>query len=173
MGLPKALVIGDDGRPWAHTAVAALRGGGCSEVIVVLGAQAEAAARLLEDQDVTVVIAEDWADGMSASLRVGLTAAEQHRAGFGAVVVTLVDLPDVDDRVVARVIEQAGTEPSALGRAAYQGNPGHPVVIGREHIPGVLESTAGDQGARDYLRDHPVILIECTDLATGEDIDTR
>lgn len=172
MGRPKALVAGADGRPWTHTAVAALRGGGCADVIVVLGAQAEAAARLLDDPGVTVVTADDWADGMSASLRAGLTAAGQRPGELEAVVVTLVDLPDIDGRVVARVVEQVGAAPSALGRAAYHGVPGHPVVIGIDHIPGVLASTAGDQGARDYLRTHPLTLVECGDLATGRDIDS-
>ena len=62
---------------------------------------------------------------------------------------------------------------TTTGRAAYRGVPGHPVVIGADHIPGVLESTTGDQGARDYLRTRPVTLIECADLATGEDVDSR
>jgi CTP:molybdopterin cytidylyltransferase MocA len=30
----------------------------------------------------------------------------------------------------------------------------------------------GDRGARDYLRAHEVALIECSDLGSGEDIDT-
>ena len=60
-----------------------------------------------------------------------------------------------------------------LARAAYGGVPGHPVLLGRDHWPGVLESAQGDQGARSYLARHEVELIECGDLATGRDVDSR
>lgn len=173
MGRPKALVTGDDGRPWLHTAIDALRDGGCDHVLVVLGAQAERAEHLIAQLAVSTVVATDWDQGMSASLRAGLIAARDHAGEFGAVVISLVDLPDVDSRVVARVIDKVGTEPSALGRAVYDDTPGHPVVIGMGHIPGVLETIDGDQGARHYLRETGLTLVECSDLATGADVDSR
>lgn len=172
MGRPKALVRDDAGRPWLHRAIDALRDGGCDHVVVVLGAEADRAEEILGEIAVTVVRAPDWAEGMSASLRAGLRAADTRIDEFGAVVVTLVDLPDVDRRVVARVIAKVGTDPSALGRAVYDGVPGHPVVIGADHIPGVIEAADGDRGARDYLRDRGHTSVECADLATGRDVDT-
>ena len=177
MGQPKALVVGSDGRPWLHTAIDALRDGGCDHVVVVLGAQAEAAREVLGERAVTVVVAPDWEEGMSASLRAGLLAADRylldHPLEFGAVAVSLVDLPDVDRRVVARVLTAVGADPAALGRAVYSGRPGHPVVIGVDHLAGVLESTSGDHGARGYLREQGLTLVECADLATGRDVDSR
>lgn len=176
MGRPKALVRDDEGRPWLHRALEALRDGGCDHVIVVLGARAVEAERLLDGIGVTVVVAEDWAEGMSASLRTGLHAVlgqvDASRSEVGAIVVTLVDLPDVDSRVVQRVIRQVGTERSALGRATYGGRPGHPVLIGLDHVGGVLGTTAEDRGARDYLLRQGLTLVECGDLATGRDVDT-
>lgn len=175
MGRPKALVRDADGRPWLHIGIDALRDGGCDQVIVVLGAAADVARTILDGVAVTVVTAEDWADGMSASLRAGLLAADRHCVvhprEFGAVALSLVDLPDVDHRVVSRVLTAVGTDPSALGRAVYDGTPGHPVVIGLDHLPDVLEATTGDAGARDYLRDRRLTLVECADLATGRDVD--
>ena len=86
-------------------------------------------------------------------------------------VIGLVDTPDVGAEVVCRVLAAVGTAPAALGRAAYGGVPGHPVVLGREHWQGVGASASGDRGARDYLAAHPPRLVECGDLATGADID--
>lgn len=176
MGRPKALMTDDDGRPWLHTAIDALRDGGCDHVVVVLGAEADRAESLVESMAVTVARAEDWTEGMSASLSTGLRALRghlvEHPRDFGAVAITLVDLPDVDHRVVARVLDKVGTDPSVLGRAVYDGEPGHPVVIGLDHLPGILEATAGDRGARDYLRDRGLTLVECGDLASGQDVDT-
>jgi nicotine blue oxidoreductase len=65
----------------------------------------------------------------------------------------------------------AATGPGVLARAAYDGEPGHPVLLGRDHWPGVVASAAGDRGARDYLAAREVTLVECGDLATGHDRD--
>ena len=135
---------------------------------VVLGAAAEDAVTLLPPGPVTAVIATDWAAGMSASLRAGLDALAAAEAE--AAVVTLVDLPDVGPDVVRRVVD-LGTDPSVLARATYDGRPGHPVLLGRDHWLGVAESATGDAGARDYLAGHLVLEVECGDLATGQDVD--
>jgi CTP:molybdopterin cytidylyltransferase MocA len=174
MGGPKALLRDADGTPFLDRAVVTLLAGGCASVTVVLGAAADQARALLDeagwsgDDRVAVVHAPDWDEGMGASLRTGLAML---RAGSAAsALVSLVDLPDVDARVVRRVLD-VGSGPLTLARASYQGRPGHPVLIGREHWSGVLSSAQGDRGARGYLETHDVILRECGDLATGRDLD--
>lgn len=59
----------------------------------------------------------------------------------------------------------------SLARAMFQGTPGHPVLIGADHFAGVIQAAGGDRGARDYLATHPVMAVECGDLAGGEDVD--
>ena len=167
MGTPKALVVDQDGTPWLVRSVAVLLDGGCEAVTVVLGASADEAGALLPDGPVTSVVAHDWADGISASLRAGLTAVADSPAD--AVVITLVDLPDVGAEVVRRVA--AGVGPGTLARATYDGRPGHPVVMGRDHWAPAMGSARGDSGAHSYLSSHDVTVVECGDLATGRDVD--
>jgi CTP:molybdopterin cytidylyltransferase MocA len=167
MGMPKALMRDADGTSWLQRSVSALVDAGCDPVTVVLGARAEEARAVVPD-GVAVVVADDWAEGMAASLRAGLAAL----GGDDAVVLSLVDLPDVTADVVRRVVA-AGADPATLIRAAYDGRPGHPVVIGSEHWAGVADSATGDQGAKPYLAAHDVALVECGDLATGRDVDSR
>jgi CTP:molybdopterin cytidylyltransferase MocA len=171
MGMPKALVRDDDGTSWLLRSVGVLEGGGCAPLTVVLGAEAERAAALLDGHDVRVVVADRWAEGMGESLRAGLAGLAGSDAD--AVLVTLVDLPDVSDDVVRRV---AGADPDAgpgvLARATYGGSPGHPVLLGRQHWSGVAETATGDRAARDYLATRDVLLVECGDLATGRDRDS-
>ena len=163
MGRPKALVHDERGS-WLVRGVEVLAGGGCDEVLVVLGAAVDEARALVPDW-VRVVVAEDWASGMSASLRAGLRAASGDAA-----VVSLVDLPDLVPAVVERV-RTAAVGAGALARAAYDGEPGHPVLLGRDHWPAVLGTAQGDRGARDYLATADVTLVECGDLAGGRDVD--
>lgn len=173
MGRPKALVRDPDGTSWLLRSLALLHEAGCRQVTVVLGARAEEARALLRDGagvgDVEVVVADDWADGMSASLVTGLRALDGS-GEVSAALVTLVDLPDVTAEVARRVASGAG--PSTLARATYDGRPGHPVVLGREHWAGVVAAADGDRGARDYLGAHDTVAVECGDLATGRDQDT-
>jgi molybdenum cofactor cytidylyltransferase/nicotine blue oxidoreductase len=169
MGKPKALMRDADDTSWLRRAVAVLQDGGCAAATVVLGAAADEATPLLEGTDVAVVVAEDWSEGMGASLRAGLRAI----AGSDAVaaVVMLVDLPDVTAEVVRHVAARV-TRADQLARATYAGRPGHPVVIGRDHWAAAADSVSGDQGAREYLVSHGVVDVDCDHLATGRDRDS-
>lgn len=159
-GRPKALV--DD---WLRHALDVLDEGGCSNRTVVLGAEADRVRPLVPD-DVSVVVAHDWAEGIAASLRAGLSALPIADAAL----VHLVDLPDVSSSVIARVLN-AATGAASLARATYEGMPGHPVLIGRDHWHSLVLTVEGDRGARDYLAARRVIHVECGDLATGCDVD--
>lgn len=168
MGRPKALVIDAAGGSWLARSVDVLHEGGCEEVTVVLGAAVAEAVPLLDGRGADVVVAHDWAEGMSASLRAGLRSLPPADAAL----VHLVDLPDVTAAVVARVLT-AATGPGSLARAAYDGRAGHPVLLGQDHWGPVAGSATGDHGARDYLRAHGARLVECGDLARGRDVDRQ
>lgn len=167
-GKPKALVD-----RWLPDRLEALRAGGCDEAMVVLGAEVARAAALVPPW-VKVVVAEDWATGLGASLRAGLAAASASAAA--AVVVALVDTPGLTAEAVARVVRAGvGSGPEAarhsLAQATYDGVPGHPVLLGRAHWVAVAQFAEGDRGARGYLAGNFVRLVECGDVADGQDVD--
>jgi nicotine blue oxidoreductase len=160
-GGPKAPYV-LDGERLVDRAVHVLRDAGCEPVVVVLGAW----VGRVDDADITVVNA-DWATGMGSSLRLGLdtlvgTEAEQ-------VVVTLVDLPGLTAEAVERLVNVDAD----LVQAAYDGERGHPVLLGRSHWAGVSETATGDRGARAYLAERAVALVEVGDVASGDDLDVR
>lgn len=176
-GGPKALRCEPDGTSWLLRSVGVLRSGGCGEVVVVLGCAADGARPLLSEHvpPLRTVVAPDWAVGISRSLLAGLTAAQDTPAV--ALLVHLVDLPDVSAAVVRRVLATAGSNREVLARAAFAGRPGHPVLIGTAHLPRLLAELAerpaaqSDRGARGYLTRHGAVLVECGDLASGDDRD--
>lgn len=167
MGGPKALVE-LDGEPLVRRSLRVLADGGCAPLSVVLGAAADDVRAALPP-GVAATVADGWESGMGASLRAGLDALPPE---VDAVLVHLVDLPGVTRAAVARLVA-AASGPDTLLRAAYDGHPAHPVLLGRSHWAGVHAAAEGDAGARGYLGSHPgVVLVECGDVAAPEDVDT-
>ncbi|SDR21475.1 nucleotidyltransferase family protein [Actinopolyspora saharensis] len=170
MGAPKAL-LRTRGELFVERAVRVLRLAGCSPVVVVLGASAATVAERADLSAAEVVRNADWPTGMGSSLRAGLgrlATAESAREATGALVLP-VDMPGVTSEAARRIAGHA--EPHALTAACYEGERGHPVLLGRRHWDGVSELAAGDRGARDYLRTHGVALVACEDVASGFDVD--
>lgn len=167
-GMPKALVE-HDGRLLVERAHATVRDGGCEPVVVVLGARAEEVRTRADLSGTRTIDNRAWPTGMGSSLRAGLSALDD--VPVDAALVLLVDTPGVTAGAVRRVLEHAG--PHALVMATYQGRPGHPVLLGREHWPEVYRMAVGDVGARRYLAAHPemVTTVDCADIADGTDMD--
>jgi nicotine blue oxidoreductase len=165
-GMPKALVE-HRGRLLVEHAASVLRDGGCVPVVVVLGAQSDEVRSRASLGDAVLVDNPDWATGMGSSLRAGLAALAD--SDVTAAVVVPVDTPGLTAAAVRRVV--ALVTPQTLVRAVYDGEPGHPVALGRAHWAGAAAGATGDQGAREYLRDHEVIKVDCADVAIGADAD--
>lgn len=183
MGSPKA-VVEIEGRTLTERAIDVLLEGGCANVLVVLGADAQRVRTRLEtgrtawgDRVATAECA-NWAGGVSESLRTGLaTLAARGRRCPSATLIHLVDLPDIGADVIARVLHQDLADrprslAKALARAAYGGKPGHPALVGVTHWQGVMDTAVGDRGAGPYMRRHDAVLIDCDDLSRGGDVDT-
>lgn len=161
-GMPKVAAAQGE---WLQMAVTALAEGGCADVVVVLGA-----ALVEVPPPARAVMASDWADGMSASVRAGIAAI----GSADLAVLHTVDTPDIGADVVRRVLSAAHESRSGLARAVYDGRPGHPVMVHRRHWPQLLASLTGDRGAGPFLRARAdVVTVECADLATGRDVDER
>ncbi|WP_078843798.1 NTP transferase domain-containing protein [Streptomyces albus] len=106
-------------------------------------------------------------------ITTGVTAAGATAGEVTAVLVALVDQPGVGAEAVARV-RAACHSRTSLAAAAYDGRRGHPVLFGAAHWAAVAERAAGDQGARAYLAEHrdALDLVDCSDIAAPDDIDT-
>ncbi len=165
MGRPKALVE-VDGEPLVRRGVRLLADGGCTPVVVVVGAAAEQVRPLCDGA--RVVEAADWATGMAASLRAGLAAVTGD-----ACVVALVDQPGVTSAAVER-LRAAHRDGARAAVATYAGRPRNPVVLDRSLWAEVAAAAVGDEGARPWLRAHPELVVEvdCTDVGTPDDVDT-
>jgi CTP:molybdopterin cytidylyltransferase MocA len=124
---------------------------GLDPVVVVLGADSEAVragAGLPADPRLRVVVNEDWARGMSSSLRRGLWECRS----ADAVVVALGDQPGVTAERI-RALMAAWTPGTPLVVPVHGGRAGHPVLFARSLFD-ELEALRGDVGAREVVRRH-------------------
>ncbi|UKA62294.1 nicotine blue oxidoreductase [Arthrobacter sp. FW306-04-A] len=176
---PKAL-LPFRGRTLVELLAKALLDGGCHDVVVVLGAEAEEVRRTTDLDGYLVVDNPEWASGMASSFRTGIAAvARGHN-----VLVALVDQPSLTSGVVARLlaahrpgrVTAAGYAEDALsGSAPAKLRRGHPLIIDAALSAEAAESAVGDAGARRFLQSHPglVDVVDCSDLADGTDVDTK
>lgn len=156
------------GRPLVAWALDAARASGCAPVLVVVGHDAEAVAAVVPD-GVRVVDAPDWADGISASLRVALAALGPDPT-VDAVCVGLADQPRVGAEAYRRLVA-AGESGAEIAVATYDGGRANPVLLARSVWADAARLT-GDEGARQLMRDHPVVEVDCTGTGDPADVDT-
>jgi molybdenum cofactor cytidylyltransferase len=149
------------GRPLLEHALMAMAAAPVDRVVVVLGAHADEVRTAVPLHGAEVVIAANWDDGLSASLRAGVTAL----ADCEAAVVTLGDQPLLAPEAIARVVAAGG--PAA--RATYGGVPGHPVLIGSSLFDQV-HGLRGDRGAGAILDGAKEVA--CDGLGSAVDVDT-
>ena len=169
LGTPKAL-LSYDGELLVDRAARMLADGGCSPVVVVLGASAPEVTARAQLAGAVVVVNDNWTAGMGSSLRVGLRVLTE--LGAGSAVVALVDQPRIGSDVVRRLAAQPPGRPAVA--AAYGGRQGNPVRLDASVWADVAAAAEGDVGARAWMRAHPqsVDVITCDDLGVDDDIDT-
>ena len=157
------------GEPLLQHALASMRSAGTgplAPLVLVLGARSEEILAGVDTGDFRVVVAEDWAEGQSASLRPRVAAA----GDADAVLVCLGDQPLITPQVIAATLDHAVCGADAV-RATYAGVPGHPVLLKRRvlaRIPGLR----GDTGARELLAAARVRSWEAGHLCDPTDVDT-
>ncbi len=143
LGRPKAEVL-VGGVRLIDRAVATLAAGGCERVVAVVreaGVHADGA---------TAVLNPAAEDGMGSSLRTGMAALPDDTE---AIVVTLVDLPDVSPAEVRAMIGwyRNGASIIAVRRAGVRS---HPVLVARRWFTAFADAAHDDQGARAFFGAH-------------------
>lgn len=153
--------------------------GGCREVVVVLGCAADRVIAATDLAGYRVVVNDDWADGLSSSLKRGVNAVT---AGSD-VLIALVDQPGITAGLIERL--RRNHRPGRITAAGFRRDAGrgsvsplvrrHPIVFDARLACDAAESSSGNEGARGYLlaRSDLVDVIDCSDLDDGRDIDVE
>ncbi len=167
----KLLVPDRAGRPMVARVVDNLLSSAARPVIVVTGHRAEEVSAALAGRPIQLVHAADYADGLSASLRVGIAALP---ITASAALVCLGDMPLVTGRMIERLIEAYDPdEGRSVVVPTCHGKIGNPVLWDRRFFPDIA-GLVGDVGARALLERHSeyVAQVEMGDDAVLRDFDT-
>jgi molybdenum cofactor cytidylyltransferase len=156
------------GRPLGEWALDAARASGAHPVVLVVGHQGPRVRRVAPE-GVMIVEARSWRRGLAHSLRAGLRALEGWME-VTAVCVGLADQPLVGADAYRRLVA-AHDDGAALAVATYDGTRGNPVLIARSLWPEAL-ALDGDEGARELMRHHPVVEVDCSGTGNPFDVDT-
>jgi molybdenum cofactor cytidylyltransferase len=140
-------------------------------LVVVTGHQRERVEAALKGLDVTFAHNPDYADGLSTSLKSGLTALPDNT---DAALVLLADMPGIDAVLIDTLIGAFDPARSALVVVpTFGGKRGNPVLWSRRFFPD-LTALQGDVGARHLIGSHPDAVAEVAveGNAVLADIDT-
>jgi molybdenum cofactor cytidylyltransferase len=140
-------------------------------ILVVTGHRAAEVREAIGQRPVTFVEAADYADGLAASLKAGVSAAP---ADVSAALVCLGDMPLVTGRMIDRIIDSYDPDEGRLiVTPTHAGRTGNPILWDRGFFPEIL-GLAGDTGARALLKRHAeqVAEVEMEDDAVLRDFDT-
>ena len=167
----KLLVPDGSGRAMVARVVDHLLDSPARPVLVVLGHRAEEVRAALAGRPVQFVMAPDFADGLSASLRAGIAAVPP---GADGALVCLGDMPLVTGAMMARLVEAYDpTEGRCVVAPTCRTKVGNPVLWDRRFFPEIA-GLSGDMGARPLLERHAehVAYVELDDDAVLRDFDT-
>jgi molybdenum cofactor cytidylyltransferase len=143
------------GEPMVRRVVANALASGARPVLVVTGHEAAAVTTALRGLDVTLVANPAYAEGLSTSLRAGLSALP---AGIDGALICLGDMPEVGGPVLCALMA-AFTGTSAICVPVHHGRRGNPVLWGSRYFAEMMGLT-GDAGAKSLMERHAEHLIE-------------
>ena len=148
MGGPNKLLAELRGRPLVRIAVEQALASPARPVIVVTGHQRAEIEAALRGLDVVLVHNPDYAEGLSTSLRAGLSAVAADADGA---LVLLADMPHVDAALITKLLAAFDPEKGTLVVVpTIAGKRGNPVLWSRRFFPDLM-AIEGDVGARHLI----------------------
>ena len=166
MGGPSKLTADLHGKAVLAHVVDTVAAAGLGPPLVVLGDRAKEVSAAIGDRPARFVVATDYADGLSASLRAGIAALPTE---WDAVLIMLGDMPVVTPATLQALAAVAS--PDVVALPEWQGERGNPVLWGRAHFP-ALAALTGDRGARGLLDTLAVTSVAADSDGIFADVDT-
>lgn len=169
MGQPKQLLpVG--GQPMVRLVTEAVVSADLAQVVVVIGAHAQAVRAALAGLPLEIVLNDAWADGLSSSVRAGLRALHPETQ---AALLVLGDQPALTTDLLRVLVDRYLATEAPIVAPYYQGQRGNPVLFDRA-LFAELSAVEGDRGGRaliDRYREQ-VARVDVQDASVIIDVDS-
>jgi molybdenum cofactor cytidylyltransferase len=170
MGRPKQL-LPIEGQPMVRRVTEAVCRVELAQVIVVVGAQAEAVMEALDGLPAEIAVNKGWNNGLSESMKVGLRAL---RPEVRAALLILADQPNLTTGLLRLLVARYRATQAPIVAPVFRGQRGNPVLFDRVLFPELL-AVEGDRGGREVIASHrdQVESVAVDQAAVLVDIDTQ
>jgi molybdenum cofactor cytidylyltransferase len=150
MGRPKQL-LSYQGRSLILHAVEVALASLCQPIIVVLGAYVEQIKPELMPKAVQVVENSQWQEGMSSSIRAGISMLLKTNSKLDAVIISLADQPLVSPQIFNQLIQSYQETQKVIIASKYNETTGVPALFSNALFPELMQ-LEGDKGAKALIQ---------------------
>jgi molybdenum cofactor cytidylyltransferase len=170
LGQPKQLLSYQDKSLLIHT-IDASKNAGDGIVVVILGGNYPLIAEHIEHTGIKVVYNSDWEEGISSSIRTGLSVLTQEHKDLEGVILTVCDQPFLTGQVLKALLNEANVSGKSIVASAYGGTLGVPALFTQRHF-GDLIALKGKEGAKLILKKYEAQVVSVPFEKGKIDIDT-
>ena len=150
MGRPKQL-LSYQGRSLILHAVEVALASMSQPIIVVLGAYVEQIKPELMLKAVQVVENSQWQEGMSSSIRAGISMLLKTNSKLDAVIISLADQPLVSPQIFNQLIQSYQETQKVIIASKYNETTGVPALFSNALFPELMQ-LEGDKGAKALIQ---------------------
>ena len=123
-------------------------------VVVILGANSSLIRSLLTHMPVHIVHNPDWPEGMTSSIRNGLSALLYFSPDTEGVIFAVCDQPYITPELFLEMISVGSKSNKPIVACNYNNVLGTPVLFKKEYFD-VLLALKDNEGARKIIQSHP------------------
>lgn len=117
--------------------------------VLVLGANSDEIKRGIDSKNFKIALNEEWAEGMSSSIRKGVVLCEEMEK-LDHLLILLSDQPFVNSEKIEQLIQLQLKNKIPATFSEYDGNIGVPAIFSKE-VFSDLKKLSGDQGAKKLI----------------------
>ena len=140
-------------------------------IVTVLGANLDILKESIEPTNTTIVINQEWSEGMASSIRCGMEELVKIAPSIAGVIIMVCDQPYVTAKLLTDLVEKHEDSSKPIIASRYNNNIGTPALFDKT-IFALLLSLKGDSGAKKIMKSNPD-WVETVNFPFGEiDIDT-
>jgi molybdenum cofactor cytidylyltransferase len=150
LGMPKQSLLYKQATLLEHSIRAALESM-AGQVILVLGAGAAAIQPGIEDKRLSVVINEQWQEGIASSIRCGLQYLCTKEPAVESALFMVCDQPYINAALLNKLVTLQRQKGHAIVASEYAAATGIPAIFDKKLFPALLQ-LKGDAGAKKLIR---------------------